>query len=73
VIRYFLKERIADKEFREKRKIKIDQISKDSGVSRNTLSRILNTYGYSTSTDVLDKLCIYFECQLKDLAEYVED
>nr|WP_240969485.1 helix-turn-helix transcriptional regulator [Sneathiella limimaris] len=68
-----MKERIAEKEFREKRKIKLDEISKESGVSRNTLSRILNTYGYSTSTEVLDKLCEYFECQLADLAEYVED
>ncbi|WP_169566542.1 helix-turn-helix domain-containing protein [Sneathiella limimaris] len=73
MIRFFLKERIAEKEFREKRKIKLDEISKESGVSRNTLSRILNTYGYSTSTEVLDKLCEYFECQLADLAEYVED
>ena len=73
MIRFFLKERIAEKEFREKRKIKLDEISKESGVSRNTLSRILNTYGYSTSTEVLDKLCEYFGCQLADLAEYVED
>lgn len=72
MIRFFLKERIADKEFREKRKIKLEEVSSVSGVSRNTLSRILNSYGYSTSTDVLDKLCVYFDCPLSELAEYVD-
>ena len=73
MIRYLLKERIADKEFKEKRKITFDEISKEAGISRTTVSRIINTYGYKTSTDVLDKLCDYFQCDLCKIAEHVPD
>ena len=60
-------------EFQEKRRITLDEVSRESGVSRNTLTRIANTWGYSTTTDVLDRLCKYFDCSLGDLAVYVED
>jgi len=40
---------------------------------RTTLSKILNLKGYSTGTDVLDKLCTYFECRVEELIEHVPD
>ncbi len=71
MIRYRLKELIADKEFQEDRRITMDEITQATGISRPTLSRIANTKGYSTTTDILDKLCNYFECRLDQLAEYM--
>jgi len=71
VIRFRLKELIADKEFREGRRITLDEVAQSTGISRPTLSRIANQRGYSTTTDVLDKLCVYFGCVLGDLAEVV--
>ncbi len=73
MIRFLLKERIADKEFNEKRKVTLDEVSKATGISRNTISRIVNTYGYNSSTDALDKLCNYFQCDLSGIAEHIKD
>ena len=43
------------------------------GINRSTLSKILNLKGYSTGTDVLDKLCAYFGRRIEDLVEYVAE
>ncbi|MCG7872682.1 MAG: helix-turn-helix domain-containing protein [Candidatus Thiodiazotropha lotti] len=71
MIRYRLKERIADLEFHENRRVTLDEIAEKTGVSRPTLSRIANVRGYSTTTDILDRLCAYFTCGLDQLAEYL--
>lgn len=71
MIRYRLGELIADKQFNEGRRITLLEIAEKSGVSRMTLSRMINQRGYCTVTDNLDLLCAYFECRLEDLAEYV--
>lgn len=71
LIRYRLKERIADLEFNENRRITLDEIAEKTGVSRPTLSRIANVRGYSTTTDILDRLCAFFDCRLEQLAEYL--
>jgi len=73
MIRFLIKERIADKEFNEKRKITLSEIAKNTGVSQNTLSRIVNTYGYNASTDALNKLCNYFDCAISGIAEHIKD
>ena len=36
-----------------------------------TLSRMINTKGYSTVTENLDRLCIYFQCRVGDIAEHI--
>ena len=73
MIRYLLKERIAEKEFREKRRITLDEVARETGISRNTLSRIANTFGYNTTTEVLDRLCSYFECPISSIIEHIDD
>jgi DNA-binding Xre family transcriptional regulator len=73
MIRYRLKERLADREFVEGRRITLDEISRETAISRPTLTRITNQRGYSTSTDILERLCKYFDCQICDLVEYVPD
>lgn len=73
MIRFKLAEQIEKKQFRESRRIPIQEVAEAAGVNRMTLSKILNQKGYSTGTDILDKLCAYFECRIEDLAEHVPD
>ena len=73
MIRFKLKQRIADLEFKERRRVTIQEIAEKTGLGRMTLSRMLNHPGTAIRTDVLDKLCAFFGCQVGDLAEYVEE
>ncbi|NBB81020.1 MAG: helix-turn-helix domain-containing protein [Verrucomicrobia bacterium] len=73
VIRFKLKQQIADLEYREKRRVTLQEIADETGLGRMTLSRMLNHPGTVVRTDVLDKLCKYFGCQVGDLAEHIEE
>lgn len=73
MIRFRLKERIADREFALGRRITLDDISQATGIHRTTLSKISSRREYNTTTDVLDRLCWYFSCRLEELAEHVPD
>ena len=73
VLRFRLKELVVEREFREKRRITLDEVARETGISRNTLSRIANTFGYNTTTDNLDLLCEYFGCPIEKLVEHVPD
>ena len=73
MLRYRLKERIAAKEFAERRRITIQEIAETTGINRNTLSKMLNTHGASVRSENLDRLCAYFSCRIEDLVEYVAE
>ncbi|GAB3727117.1 hypothetical protein GCM10028862_03290 [Luteimonas pelagia] len=73
MIRFRLKELMAEREFRENRVITLAEVAEATGIHRVTLSKIANNRGYHTGTEILDRLCKYFECQVGDLAIYVED
>ena len=70
MIRFRLKELIADKEFRESRQVTLGEISNETGIHRATLSKIANERGYTTRTDSVDKLCQYFDCKVEDFMQY---
>lgn len=61
MIRFRLKELMADKEFAVDRHITFEKISRETGTHRTTLSRIANKKGYITNTDRLDKLCTFLK------------
>ncbi len=71
MIRFRLKELIADKEFRDGRRVTLEEVSRETGIHRTTLSKIANQKGYVTNTDVLDKLCIFFGVNTNDVAEHI--
>ena len=71
MIRYFLKELIAEKEFQGDRRITLEEISKSTGIHRTTLSKIANQKGYNTTTDVIDKLCVYFDVDVEKIIRHV--
>lgn len=73
MIRFKLGEQIEKKQFKEGRRITIQEVAVETGINRMTLSKILNHRGYSTGTDILDKLCSYFDCRIEDLAEHLPD
>ena len=73
MVRFRLAEQIEKKQFQESRRITVQEVAEATGVNRMTLSKILNHKGYSTGTDILDRLCTYFGCRIEELVEYVPD
>lgn len=71
MLRFKLAERIADKEFKERRRITLLEISQATGINRMTISKLMNKHGTNVQTDNLDRLCAYFDCRIEDLVEYV--
>lgn len=72
MLRFRLRELMADKTFIEGERVTFEEISQATGINRTTLSKMANVRGYNTTTDNLDRLCRFFSCSLSDVAEYVE-
>lgn len=73
MLRFKLRERIADLEFKQRRRITLQEIAEKSGVSRMTLSKMINQHGAVVRSDVIDALCKYFQCKVQELVQYVDD
>ena len=73
MIRFRLQELLAEKQFREGRRVTLTELSETTGINRVTISKMVNQRGYSTVTDNLDKLCKFFDCKVGDIAEFVSD
>lgn len=73
MLRFKLKERIAELEFRERRRVTLQEIAERTGLNRMTLSKLANQHGAVVRTDVLDRLCEFFDCRIEDLVEHVAD
>jgi putative transcriptional regulator len=73
MIRFKLKEVIAKHEFVLGKRLTLKEVSAATGINRMTLTKINTISDYSTSTDTLDKLCQFFNCQIEDLVEYVSN
>ena len=73
MLRFKVSERVADKEFKERRRITVLEISQATGINRMTLSKLINRHGANVQTDNLDRLCAYFGCRIEDLVEFVPD
>ncbi len=73
MIRYRIQELLAEKQFKEGRRVTLIELAEATGISRVTLSKMVNQRGYGTLTDHLDKLCAFFECRIEQLAEYIPD
>ena len=74
MIQFHFKRLLADKEFREKRSITLIEIAEETGISRVTLSKIGNSKGdYNTTSDIIEKLCLYFGCTPNDFMTIVPE
>ena len=73
MIRFRIQELLAEKQFKDGRRVTVNELSTATGINRVTLSKMINARSYSTVTDNVDKLCKFFGCQVQDLMEYVEE
>lgn len=73
MIRFRLQELLAEKQFKEGRRVTLTELSETTGINRVTISKMVNQRGYSTVTDNLDKLCKFFNCKVGDIAEFVPE
>lgn len=71
MLRFKLKERIADLEFRERRRVTIQEIAEVTGLNRMTLSKMANHHGANVQTEALDRLCSFFNCRIEELVEHL--
>jgi len=71
MLRFRLKELLAEKEFREGRVITMVEVANATGIHRMTLSKLSNHRGYNPTADVLDRLCSYFNCRIEQLVEHI--
>jgi len=66
-------EKMSDKGFKENRRVTIQEVAEKTGINRMTLSRLINKRGCNSTTDNLDRLCVFFECDINDIVEYYPD
>ncbi|MBC7871551.1 MAG: helix-turn-helix transcriptional regulator [Chitinophagaceae bacterium] len=58
---------LAEKELREKRRIKAIEIAEATGIAPSTVGRWLHDDVYKFEAAVLEAFCDYFNCGLADL------
>ena len=71
MIRILFKQALDEKSFREGRRITLNEVSEETGISRPTLTRISNVPGYNTNTETISALCDYFEIEPGELLKKV--
>ncbi len=55
-----------------KKKVNIQQVHKETGLTRNTISNLYHENYKRIDFQTIDKLCEYFDCQVGELLERVE-
>jgi putative transcriptional regulator len=73
MIRFRLQELIAEKQFKEGRRVTMTELSEVTGINRVTLSKMANHRGYNTVTENIDRICKFFNCKVSDVMEYIPD
>ena len=73
MIRYHLKQLVADLEFKLGRRISLKEISDETGIHLSTLSRIANQKAPNTTIGNLEKICFFLDCQIQDLVEFIPE
>ena len=53
--------------------LRISKVSKDTGISRTTLTSLYYRRCQGVTLEVLDKLSCYLNCDIGDLFEYTSD
>jgi len=55
------------------RKIKIADLSRDTGINRGTATRLYYETAERIEIDAINVLCKYLNCSISELLEYVPD
>ncbi|MGZ8908090.1 MAG: helix-turn-helix domain-containing protein [Methylobacter sp.] len=56
-----------------KKKLKISGLARETGLHRNTITLLHNEEVARAELDAMEKWCIYFDCSVRELFEYVPD
>jgi len=51
------------------KKLKISDVSRDTGINRGTLTRLYQETAERIDIDVMDQLCAYLDCEVGQLFE----
>lgn len=70
MIKLRIKKFLEDKSFKEGSKITLNEVAKDTGISRATLNRMVNDANIQTNANNINRLCYYFDCAPCDLIAY---
>lgn len=54
-------------------KMKIVDVARETGLNRNTVTLLYKETAQRIDLDVLDKLCVLFDCEVESLLERVKD
>ncbi|USA43768.1 helix-turn-helix transcriptional regulator [Spongiibacter taiwanensis] len=54
------------------RKLKVTDVARDTGLHRNTITLLYKETATRVDLEAIDKLCDYFNCDVKDLFERIE-
>ena len=73
MIRSRMKRLRLDKEEQEGRKLSYEVISKETGLSKGVIVRLMNSNFERIETPTINALCAYFACGVGDLLEYVPE
>jgi DNA-binding Xre family transcriptional regulator len=73
VVRSRLKVLVAEKEIREKRRLSLRTISRESGASLSTVVRLDNNSIKQVPLDDLARLCAWVPCQVGELLRLEEE
>ena len=73
VIRFRIKERLADRQFATGRNVTLTELAEAIGVTRGTVSKMANQYNYNATIEIVDRLCRYFDCSVEQILEYIPD
>jgi len=52
------------------KKLKISDVASATEINRGTLTRLYKETATRIDIDVIDRLCVFFECDVADLFEY---
>lgn len=53
------------------RKLRASEVSRKTGINKNTLSSLYNERVSGIRFDTLEKLCRFLDCSVNDLIEYI--
>lgn len=55
------------------KRLKISDVTNDTGINRGTITRLFHETATRIDLDIIEKLCLYLECEIGDLFEIVSD
>lgn len=73
MIRYRIRELIADWAFSKGRTLSISELAEQTGITRRVLNSMANEKGYNATVSNVDRLCRFFNCEVSAVITYVPD